>query len=101
MPKSKGYRSSTRSLLRKKPRQKGKIGLSRILQPYKIGDRVVIKIEPSVHKGMPHKRFHGKVGTIKQKRGRSYVVSVVTGRKEKQVIARPEHLKPFEGLGYA
>ncbi|MGQ9543766.1 MAG: 50S ribosomal protein L21e [Candidatus Bathyarchaeia archaeon] len=95
--KSKGYRSSTRALLRKKPRQRGKIGLSRLLQPYKIGDKVVIKIEPSLHKGMPYKRFHGMVGTIKQKRGRSYIVSVMSGSKEKQVITRPEHLKPFEG----
>jgi len=95
--KSKGYRRNTRQLFRKKPRQRGKIGLSRLLQPYRIGDRVVIKIEPSLHKGMPHKRFHGRVGVVKQQRGRSYMVNVISGGKEKQVIARPEHLRPFTG----
>ncbi len=95
--KSKGYRSSTRSLFKKKPRQKGKIGLSKLLQPYKVGDRVVIKVEPSLHKGMPHKRFHGRVGVVKQRRGRSYIVTVASGGKEKKVIARPEHLELFKG----
>jgi len=95
--KSKGYRSSTRSLFKKKPRQKGKIGLSKLLQPYKVGDRVVIKVEPSLHKGMPHKRFHGRVGVVKQRRGRSYIVTVASGGKEKEVIARPEHLELFKG----
>jgi len=95
--KSKGYRAATRSLFRKKPRQRGKIGLSRLLQSYQIGDRVVIKVEPSVHKGMPHKRYHGKVGVVKERRGRSYMISVSTGNKEKSVIARPEHLMLFKG----
>lgn len=95
--KSKGYRSATRSLFKKKPRQRGKIGLSRLLQSYKVGDRVVITVEPSLHKGMPHKRFHGSVGVVKQRRGRSYMVAVAAGGKEKQVIARPEHLRVFKG----
>jgi len=95
--KSKGYRSSTRSLFRKKPRQRGKIGLNRLLQPYKAGDRVIVKVEPSIHKGMPHKRFHGRVGVVKERRGRSYVVTVAMGGQERQVIARPEHLELFKG----
>lgn len=95
--KSKGYRSRTRTLFRKKPRQRGKIGLSRLLQPYEIGDRVLIKVEPSFHRGMPHKRFHGRIGIVKQKRGRSYLVAVTSGGKEKEVITRPEHLRLFKG----
>ncbi len=95
--KSKGYRSATRSLFSKKPRQRGKIGLSRLLQPYEIGDRVVIKVEPSFHRGMPHRRFHGRVGIVKQRRGRSYLVAVAFGSEDKEVIARPEHLRLFKG----
>jgi len=95
--KSKGYRSATRSLFKKKPRQRGKIGLSRVLQSYKIGDRVVITVEPSLHRAMPHRRFQGRVGIVKQVRGRSYMITVASGSKEKQVITRPEHLRLFTG----
>ena len=95
--KSRGYRSSTRHLFKKKPRQRGKIGLSRVLQSYKIGDRVVIMVEPSLHKAMPHRRFHGRIGIVKQRRGRSYIITVASGSIEKQVITRPEHLKLFTG----
>jgi large subunit ribosomal protein L21e len=70
--------------------------LSKLLQEYRPGNRVVIKIDSSVHKGMPHKRFHGKIGTILNKRGRSYVVSVSQGEAVKEIIVRPEHLEPHE-----
>ncbi|OFX16819.1 50S ribosomal protein L21e [archaeon RBG_16_50_20] len=94
MRRSKGYRSRTRALLRKKPRERGKIGLSRILRVYQPGEKVTILIEPSVHKGMPHRRYHGRVGIIHSKRGKSYVVHVEMGNQTKQIIARPEHLTP-------
>jgi large subunit ribosomal protein L21e len=97
MRKSKGYRAKTRALLTLSARRKGKIGLSKILQIYKPEDRVVIKINPSVHKGMPHRRYHGKVGVIMNKRGRAYVVKVTQGDAEKEIIVRPEHLEPFTG----
>ena len=94
--RSKGYRSKTRTLLRKRPRERGKIGLSRILRAYQPGEKVTIIIEPSVHKGMPHRRYHGKVGIILNKRGRSYVVSVPQGDAIKEIIVRPEHLEPWK-----
>ena len=94
MTKSKGYRAKTRSILRKKPRERGKTGLSKILYDYKPGEKVVVKIDPSVHKGMPHRRYHGKIGVIADKRGRSYVVGITQGKAVKEIIMRPEHLKP-------
>ena len=97
MRKSHGYRRSTRYLLKKRPRERGKIGLSRLLHEYKPGEKVVIKIEPSVHKGMPHRRYHGRVGVVKEKRGRAYVVNVTQGDAVKEIIVRPEHLAPFAG----
>jgi large subunit ribosomal protein L21e len=96
MKGSKGYRARTRRLLKKKPRERGKIKLSKLLQEYDSGNRVVIKIDPSVHKGMPHKRYHGKIGTVIEKRGRSYVVSVTQGKATKEIIVRPEHLEPYK-----
>ncbi len=94
MRRSKGYRSKTRTLLRKRPRERGKIGLSRILRIYRPGEKVTIIIEPSIHKGMPHRRYHGRVGVIQAKRGKSYVVHIAMGSQTKQIIARPEHLTP-------
>lgn len=99
--KSKGYRSKTRSLLRKKPRERGKIGLSKLLQDYHPGDRVCIRIDSGVHKGMPHRRFQGKIGTIAEKRGRAYVVEILMGNAKRIVIARPEHLQSYEGEEHA
>lgn len=93
--KSKGYRRRTRSLLRKRAREKGKTGLSKILREYRLGDQVVVKLNPSVHKGMPHRRFHGKIGTIENKKGQAYVVNVTQGKIVKEIIVRPEHLEPF------
>ncbi|MEM2917253.1 MAG: 50S ribosomal protein L21e [Candidatus Bathyarchaeia archaeon] len=97
MPKSKGYRAKTRALLTLKARRRGKIGLSKILQTYEPQDKVVIKINPSFHKGMPHRRYHGKIGVVLNKRGRAYVVKVPQGNAEKEIIVRPEHLEPFVG----
>jgi large subunit ribosomal protein L21e len=94
---SKGYRSGTRRLLKKEPRERGKIKLSKLLQEYQLGSRVVVKIDPSVQKGMPHRRYHGRIGTVTEKRGRSYVVTVSQGDAVKEIIVRPEHLEPFKG----
>jgi len=97
MKKSKGFRSNTRALLRKKPREKGKLKTTKILQKFDSGDKVVIKIDPAIHKGMPHRRYHGKVGVIQSRRGRSYIVAVRQGKAEKEIIVRPEHLEAYVG----
>ncbi|NIM45647.1 MAG: 50S ribosomal protein L21e, partial [Nitrososphaeria archaeon] len=60
---------------------------------YKPGEKVVIKIDPSVHKGMPHRRYQGRVGVIASKRGRAYEVHVTQGDSVKEIIVRPEHLR--------
>jgi len=91
---SKGYRSGARRLLTKEPREHGKLRLSKLLREYEPGSHVVVMIDSSVQKGMPHRRFHGKVGTIMEKRGRSYVVSVSQGDAVKEITIRPEHLEP-------
>jgi len=85
----------TRALLRRNPRERGKTTLTKILTNYNEGDKVVVKIDSSMHKGMPHRRYHGKVGIVSAKRGRSYVVHVTQGDATKEIIVRPEHLTPF------
>lgn len=97
MERSKGSRSKTRRKMRKKPRQRGLLALSRILQEFDSGQFVHIDIEPSVHHGMPHPKFQGRTALVKEKRGRSYVLEIKDGSKRKIIIARPEHLRPQGG----
>ncbi len=93
--RAKGFQHRSRNLLTRKPRERGKTTLTKILHGYEAGEKVVVKIDPSVHKGMPHRRFHGRIGVILMKRGRSYVVHVSQGDATKEIIVRPEHLTPY------
>ena len=79
----------------KNPRERGKTTLTKILHGYEAGEKVVVKIDSSVQKGIPHRRFHGRVGVVVSKRGRSYVVHVPQGDATKEIIVRPEHLTPY------
>jgi large subunit ribosomal protein L21e len=47
---------------------------------------------------MPHRRFHGRIGVISEKRGKSYVVNVSQGNSIKEIIVRPEHITPHKGV---
>jgi len=96
MKKSKGFRTRTRRLLKKEPRERGKLRISKLLYEYQPGSRVVVKIDPSIPKGMPHKRYHGRIGTVVDKRGRSYIVSVTQGEAIKEIVVKPEHLEPYK-----
>lgn len=91
--RSHGFRVGTRKKLRKKVRERGKVKIRRALQEFKKDEIVVIDVEPSYHKGMPHKRFFGKHGRILGKRGKSYIVEVKDGNKLKKIICSPIHLK--------
>ena len=97
MRKSHGFRAGTRRLSKKKPRESGKPKISKLLYSYEPGSYVIIKIDSSVQKSLPHKRYHGKIGTILDKRGRGYVVRVAQGNSLKEIIVRSEHLEPYTG----
>lgn len=98
MKKSKGYRAGTRRILKRRPRERGKTRVSKLLHEYEPGNLVIVKIDPSVHKGMPHKRHHGKVGKVTSRRGRSYIVNVTQGDIVKEIFVRPEHLTPYKSV---
>ncbi len=90
-----GYRHRTRKMLKKHIRKKGAVPpLSLLMKEYKLGEKVHIVINPAIHKGMPHRRYHGKTGEIVGKRGKAYVVKIFLGNKEKTLFIRPEHLRP-------
>jgi ribosomal protein L21E len=68
---SKGYYTGARGLLKKKPRERGKPKLGKLLIEYETGSQ--------------------------EKRGRGYVVSVSKGDAVKKIIVRSEHLEPYKG----
>jgi large subunit ribosomal protein L21e len=92
---SKGLRRKTRKILRKKPRDRGMQPLGKLLHKYNLHDKALIMIDPSIHAGMPHSRYHGKVGVVKGQRGRSYLIELKEGGKIRKLIVRPEHLRPY------
>ena len=97
MGKSSGVRRKSRAALSKRVREKGRIPLSRLLARYEEGDKVVITIDPGVHKGMPHKRFQGQVANVVGRRGRAYILEIPQRKTVKTIIATPEHIRRHEG----
>ena len=97
MKPSKGYCAGTRSLMTKGPRERGKPKLTKFLYEYETGANVIIKIDSAQQKSLPHRRFHGKIGKVIDKRGRGYVVSVAQGNSQREIIVRTEHLEPYKG----
>ncbi|MEM5793526.1 MAG: 50S ribosomal protein L21e [Candidatus Aenigmatarchaeota archaeon] len=86
-----GPQAKTRSLFSRRSREKTTV--NKMLEEFEIGRRVLIKIDPSVQKGRPFRRFYGKSGVIVGKRGNSYIVKIKDGNKEKEVISLPVHLR--------
>ncbi len=92
MKGSHGYRSKTRHKLKKSVRERGTLPATRFIKKFSVGDRVHVAIEPAVHKGAPHPRFHGKTGVVVGMRGKAYLVEISDGNAKKLVISAPVHL---------
>ncbi len=87
-----GSRRKTRSKLRRNVNDKGKVSLRKYLQNFKLGDRVYLDMNPSVHKGMYFPRFHGAKGIIGDKKGECYFVHIKDKNKPKKLIVHPVHI---------
>jgi large subunit ribosomal protein L21e len=96
MGNSSGIRRKSRSVLTKKVRDKGRIPLSRLLTSYEEGEKVVINIDPGIHKAMPHKRFQGKVATIVGQRGQSYILEIPQRKTVKTIITTVYHIRKHQ-----
>ncbi len=92
MAKSHGMKRKTRDKLSKTTRARGISPVVRAIQEFEPGAKVHVLIDPSIHKGMPHPRFHGKTGEVIGKRGRAFVLKITDGDATKTVITLPEHL---------
>ncbi len=89
--RSHGFRHKSRSVMTKhSPR-----GVSFLLREYNEGDRALVIIDPRQHKGLPHRRYHGKVGTVTNVGKRTVTLDVKLGKKTKTLITRLDHIKPF------
>lgn len=89
--KSKGARRKTRKKLTKDGGRTGT--LSRHLQGFEDGQKVLIDVDPSVQDGMPHPRFHGRTAVVGGTRGRGVVISVKDGGQSKEFAVHPAHLR--------
>ncbi|MBN1156529.1 50S ribosomal protein L21e [Candidatus Woesearchaeota archaeon] len=92
-----GKRRKTRHLTRKPVERRGKISIRKMLQDLNPGDKVLLKMESAVQKGLYFRRFHGKTGTVQGKRGHAYLVKITDGRKEKLLVVGAVHLKKLRG----
>jgi large subunit ribosomal protein L21e len=87
-----GFRRKTRYKLKRDKRQRGKLNLRRYLEEYKPGEKVLLKPDSIVQKGMFNPRFIGRVGVISKKQGACYEVIIFDGKKEKKLISHPIHM---------
>jgi len=92
MGRSSGYRSNTRSKFSRPFRENGLPHLSTYLVNYKIGDFVDIKANGAIHKGMPHKFYHGRTGRVWNVTPRAIGV-VVNKRVGNRIIPKRIHVR--------
>lgn len=79
--------------MRKDIKDRGKISITKYFQKFTDGDKVQLKAEPAVQKGIYHLDFHGKTGVINGMQGKCYKVGIKDGKSEKCLLVHPIHLK--------
>merc|ERR1711915_224702 len=97
MVSSNGYRRQTRKRFSQPYRKRGLPNTSTYLQSYKRGDYVDIKVNPAIHKGMPHKYYHGLTGKVAVVHKNSLTVRCTRrfGNKRifRMIVCKIEHVK--------
>jgi len=93
MPNSNGPRSNTRNKLKNEPRERGTSPPQRAVEEYEPGEKVHLKIDPSVPEGRFHPRFDGRTGEVTGKQGTAYTVAVSDDSVQKTLIAKAAHLR--------
>ena len=92
-----GVRARTRDLFSKPYKKHGATPFSKYFVVYKVGDYVDVLADGSIHKGMPHKFYHGKTGRVFNVTAHAVGVIVnkcVNGRLiQKRIHVRIEHVR--------
>ena len=93
MQRSRGFKSKSRKKMTKIQREGRTNPITKKIQKFEVDDIVHIIIDPSIQKGQPHPRFHGKTAKVIGQKGKAYIVGLNDGNKAKELIIRPDHLK--------
>ncbi|QCS42199.1 50S ribosomal protein L21e [Natrinema versiforme] len=93
MPKSNGPRQGTRRKLANDPRDRGTSPPQRAIQEYEEGEKVHLKIDPSVPDGRFHPRFDGHTGEVVGKQGSAFKVEINDGGKDKTLLVTAAHMR--------
>ena len=94
MPSSNGPREGTRNKLKNDARDRGASPPQRSVQQFDEGEKVHLKLDPSVPKGQFHPRFNGRTGTVVGEQGRAFKVEIKDGSVTKTLITAAAHLRP-------
>ena len=93
MPSSRGPLKKTRNKLKNPPRERGMSPPQRAVENFEEGQKVHLKLDPSVPDGRFHPRFNGRTGTVVGEQGAAYKIEITDGNSTKTVIAKPAHLR--------
>jgi large subunit ribosomal protein L21e len=93
MPSSNGPLKGTRKKLSNDPRDRGTSPPQRAIQQYEEGQKVHLRLDPSVPDGRFHPRFGGHTGTVVGQQGSAFKVEIVDGGKAKTILTTAAHLK--------
>lgn len=88
-----GFRRKSRYKMRQSISNRGKLPITKYLQTFEIGEKVILKAEPSHQGGLFFLRFQGKIGDVVKQQGECYLVRIKDGKKLKQCLVHPIHLK--------
>merc|ERR1711916_146802 len=97
MVHSHGLRAGTRDLFARGFKKNGPTHPSVYLTQYKVGDMVDVKVDSSIHKGMPYKFYHGRTGVVRNvtKRALGVELTKELGNRQlrKRINVRIEHVR--------
>ncbi|MFB6119692.1 MAG: 50S ribosomal protein L21e [Halobacteriaceae archaeon] len=93
MPSSDGPLKKTKGKLKNDPRERGTSPPQRAVETFEEGEKVHVKIDPSVPDGRFHPKFNGKTGVVVGEQGAAYKVEVDDSGKTKTLIVKPAHIR--------
>jgi large subunit ribosomal protein L21e len=92
MPNSKGSLQGARDKLTNHPRDRGMSPPQRAVERFETGEKVHLRLDPSVSDGRFNPRFNGHTGEVIGEQGRAFEVRIVDGGTEKTLITTAAHL---------
>lgn len=66
--------------------------VAKLVRTFNVGDKVIIAPRARME-GLPHLRYSSRHGTIRERRGKSYLVEVADFKTRKSIIVGSVHLK--------